>query len=190
MKIKGKKISPTVIVSIMLFLVVAIQLIILVGKWLDLKDSAVVLASSVITATGWYFSSHLNHRSFERSEFIKNKDKVISLVDEFFNELRELFEKKDTSIEELEAFVADKTAKLSLKVSQLDRIFNSPVRFLSDDKITKLQNEPIDMFIKLRSMPISELTQVHETQKSFFIALKGEISQEIEDRFEEWLKNL
>ena len=171
--------SPKFILPFVLVSAILVQLMISFGQWLDLKESLVILASSAITATGWYFSSYLNHRSFERSEFIKNKDKLTSLVDTFFDELNELMAKKETDLEEIEAFVANKTAELSLKASQLERVFNSNVRFLSDNKITELQNKPIDIF-----------TKPYRIQKVVQKELQASVLEEIDCLYENWLKSL
>lgn len=162
-----------------LIFAIVVQLMISLGQWLDLKESLVIFTSSAITAAGWYFSSYLNHRSFERSEFIKNKDKITALVDAFFNELNELMAKKETEMQEIEAFVANKTAELSLKASQLERVFGSKTRFLSDEKITELQNKPIDVF-----------TEPYKVQKSILKELQASISEEIDHLYEDWLKSL
>lgn len=110
---------------------VIVQLTIYFGKLLDLKDSITVFTSSIVTAAGWYWAAHLNHRTFERSEFIKNKDKLTNLVDSCFDKLDELFSKRETTPEDIEIFITEKTTEIENKASQLSRVFKSEIIFLT-----------------------------------------------------------
>ncbi len=171
--------NPKLILVFVLLFFIFVHLMIAFGKWLDLKESLVVFTSAAITASGWYFSAYLNHRSFERSEFIKNKDKITSLIENFFDELEELVSKRETSEKDIDDFVSSKTAELSLKAEQLKRVFKSEIRFLSTQKITELQNTPIDLFSQNYKEQIEELKK-----------LKRSTLEEIDEHYEKWLKSL
>lgn len=168
------------IISIVLIIAVIVQLTIYFGKLLDLKDSITVFTSSIVTAAGWYWAAHLNHRTFERSEFIKNKDKLINLVDSCFDKLDELFSKRETTSEDIEIFITEKTTEIENKASQLSRVFKSKIIFLTTDTLTKMKSYPLDLF---------ENNTFHE-QKSKLRRFRTDVLEEIDQNYEEWLKKL
>lgn len=171
--------QPKYVLILVLLVAVAIQAMIAFGKWLDLKESLAVFVSAMITAAGWYWSAYLNHRDFERSEFIKNKDKITSLCEKFFTELEIMMEKKGTTEKQIEDFVANKTAEISLKSTQLSRVFNANIYFLSTETIAELQNKPIDLY-----------SENYEQQKQEMNALKTKTLEEIDSLYDNWLKSV
>ncbi|OOF60840.1 hypothetical protein BH925_04195 [Rodentibacter pneumotropicus] len=147
----------------------------------SLNDHFAILASSVITAVGWTISSYLNTRSFKRSEIIKNKDHVTNLIDSFFFELLELIEKRSTTIDDIENFITTKATTIELKANQLEKIFKENCQFISNESLTKLRSEPIDIFENSHSN-YKELNQ--KLNK-----LRDEIYQDIENNYNAWLEH-
>lgn len=171
--------QPKYVVAILFIFAVITQLMLSLGKWLDLKDSLAVFTSALITASGWYLSAYLNHRSFVRGEIIKNKDRLVILTESFFIELEKLISQRETTEKDLEDFIADKTTEISLKSTQLRRGFKQDVEFLSDSTISKLQNEPIDNF----NFPYKE-------QNQHLRRLRTSVLEEIDKKFDAWLEKL
>nr|DAN69722.1 MAG TPA: hypothetical protein [Caudoviricetes sp.] len=169
------------IISIVLIMAVIVQLTIYFGKLLDLKDSITVFTSSIVTAAGWYWAAHLNHRTFERSEFIKNKDKLTNLVDSCFDKLDELFSKRETTPEDIEIFITEKTTEIENKASQLSRVFKSEIIFLTTDTLTKMKSYPLDLF---------ENNNMFREKKSKLQKFRTDVLEEIDQNYEEWLKKL
>lgn len=171
--------QPKYILVLVLLIAVGIQVMIALGKLLDLKESLAVFVSAMITAVGWYWSAYLNHRSFERSEFIKNKDKITALCENFFTELEKMMSEKETSEKQVEDFVANKTAEISLKSTQLIRVFGAKTSFLSVETISELQNKPVDLY-----------SEAYDIQKREIKNLKIKALEEIDNLYDEWLKGL
>lgn len=137
------------------------------------------IASSLITAVGWFFSLHLNYSTFQRGEIIKNKDKLVSLVEVFFDDLSHLLEKKQTKEEDIENLITDKVAEIELKNQQVKRVFKKNVIFISDEMIVKLNSDPIDIFHLEYSDAKTKLYQ-----------LKKQILADIDAKYEKWLSSL
>lgn len=137
------------------------------------------IASSLITSIGWFFSLHLNHSTFQRGEIIKNKDQLISLLEDFFDALSDLVSKRETTEQDIEDLITDKVAEIELKSKQIKRVFQRNVIFLSDEMIKKLNSEPIEIL----SSPYAEI-------KSKLVKLKKDILSEIDLKYEDWLQNL
>lgn len=125
------------------------------------------------------FSLYLNHSTFQRGEIIKNKDKLVSLLESFFDDLLELISKRETTEEDIENLITDRVVEIELKTKQIQRVFNKHVFFLSDDVITKLKSEPIDIFEK-----------DYKDIRYSLIKLKKETLENIDLNYENWLKTL
>ena len=108
--------------SIFLIAVGIISLVLLlfaIGEYLKIKEIMAIFASGVVTSVGWTVSSYLNNRSFLRGEFIKNKDKLVSLIDEYFKDLSELFARVQTTEKEIENYITDHAEEIKLKAEQI-----------------------------------------------------------------------
>lgn len=146
---------------------------------LSTKEFIGSLSAALITAIGWLFSIRLNYITFQRSEIIKNKDNLISKLDDFFKNLDEMLEKRATTEDDVEIFVTDKIAEITSKASQIERIFNTKISFISDTMLARLKSEPIDIF-----------NRDHKDIKNKLKSLKKSVLDEIDERYEEWVKHL
>ena len=87
---------------ILLLLILLIIANIFSKNTLTTTEFITALASAGITAVGWIFSFQLNKTTFQRSEIIKNRDQVVSLVESFFNDLIPFFDKRETTEKDIE----------------------------------------------------------------------------------------
>ena len=134
------------------------------------------LASAGITAVGWIFSFQLNKTTFQRSEIIKNRDQVVSLVESFFNDLIPFFDKRETT----EKDITDKIPEVENKVNQIQRVFKKHgIAFISAEKLALLQSEPLNIF-----------GGDHKQAKNKLQVLKKNILSEIDTVYEAWLSSL
>ncbi|MDE8034630.1 hypothetical protein NYR75_02825 [Actinobacillus equuli subsp. haemolyticus] len=165
-----------------LFIAIAIISLVLilfaVGQYLNIKEIMAIFASGIVTSVGWSVSSYLNNRSFLRGEFIKNKDKLTSLIDEYFKELNTLFEAVKTTEQDVEDYISDHAEDIRLKAEQIHRVFSGDVRFLSAKSCNSLISEPLDYFSD------------HLTRNEKLQQFKKQILAEIDTLYEEWLKTL
>lgn len=138
------------------------------------------LASAGITAVGWIFSYQLNKTTFQRSEIIKNRDQVVSLVESFFNDLIPFFDKRETTEKDIEDFITDKIPEVENKVNQIQRVFKKHgIAFISAEKLALLQSEPLNIF-----------GGEHKQAKNKLQVLKKNILSEIDTVYEAWLRSL
>ena len=164
---------------IIVSVVILIMINVLSKDSLTTEQLITAVASSLITAVGWIFSLQLNYSAFQRSEIIKNKDKLVSLIEKLFDGLQPLYEKRETTEKDIELFITNQVTELSLKKDQIERVFRKKVCFLSDGTLAKLQSEPIDI--------LALECSVHKEKLSI---LKKDVLSEIDTLYEEWLKTL
>lgn len=146
---------------------------------LTTREFIAAVASSLITAIGWIFSIRLNHLTFQRSEIIKNKDKIVYLIDDFFMEVHSMFEKRETTEQDIDQFVQDKISEIESKAKQIKRIFNENIVFINDEFLVKLKNEPVDIF-----------NGDNKEAKEKLDFLKKSVLDNIDFLYEEWLKTI
>ena len=167
--------------SIFLIAVGIISLVLLlfaIGEYLKIKEIMAIFASGLVTSVGWTVSSYLNNRSFLRGEFIKNKDKLVSLIDEYFKDLSELFARVQTTEKEIENYITDHAEEIKLKAEQIKRVFKHDVRFLSENSCDLLTSNP------------SEFFEDHQARCEKLTLFKKNIMAEIDRLYEEWLEKI
>lgn len=164
---------------IIAFVVILIVIHLFSKNSLTTEQLIAAIASSLITAVGWFFSLYLNHTTFQRGEIIKNKDKLVSLVEEFFEELIDLLEKRKTTESDVENLITVKVAEIELKNQQIKRVFKKDVMFLSDRMIADLSSSPIDIF-----------QRDYNDAKSQLFQLKKQVLSDIDTKYETWLGEL
>lgn len=164
-------------VPILILLALLLLIHIFSKNSLKLAELISAIAASGITAIGWIFTFQLNKATFQRSEIIKNRDKLVQLIEKFFDELFELFEKRATTEQDIENFITDKVPEIESKTYQIKRIFKkNNVVFLSNEMLARLQSEPLDIF-----------AGEHAESKGKLQSMKKQALAEIDKLYEEWL---
>lgn len=128
---------------------------------------------------GWFIAIFLHNRNFQRNEIAKNKDKVTTLLESFFKELTELIAKKETTVDDIDDFISDKTSIIELKARQLKLVFKQDIQFISESTLATLREKPIDIF---------ELSEYKATKKELK-KLANSVLNEVEITYSDWLKN-
>lgn len=126
---------------------------------------------------GWGFTIHQNAENFFKAETIKHKDKLISLIEYFFDEFFEKLENRKISEQKLRTFVTDRVSNLEFKNSIQQKIYGKKaVTFLSNESLSKMR-----MAWKLEGND-------YEKQERVLQDLKEDLLQEIENNYIKWLK--
>lgn len=126
---------------------------------------------------GWWFTIHQNSENFFKAETIRHKDKLITLVEKFFDDFFEKLEDRKISETKLRAFVTDRISNIEFKNSIQQKIYGKKaVVFLSDEYLAQLR------------MVWQFETKDYEKQEQKLQELKEDILQEIENNYIKWLK--
>ncbi|URJ85779.1 hypothetical protein M9411_03495 [Pasteurella multocida] len=163
---------------VLILLIVIVAIISHIGKQYKLVEDIAIVLSSLITFSGWMLSTYLNNRDFQRSEIVRNKDKLTLLVEEFFDGISELLARRSSTEQDLEDFISDKVTHIEFKARQLEIIFKQKETFISQEKLSEMRDKPID-FMSL------EFTELSREIKN----LKFNILQDIEKKYTDWLEN-
>lgn len=167
-----------------LFIVIALLLVPLPAIIILLTDCCGVLKPAIppITASltlllGWSFTTYQNSINFFRAETVKHKDKLISLLEDFFDDYIEKLADRKLTEEELRAFLRDKISNIEFKHSIQQQIYGKKaVLFLSNETFSHLRR-------------ISEMiNKDYKEQKRVLQELKENSLQEIENNYIKWLK--
>ena len=152
--------------------------LILLGPYSEtLKPAIPPITSCFTLLLGWAFSMHQNYENFFKAETIKHKDKLIILIEKFFDDFSEKLENRRISEQKLLAFVTDRISNIEFKNSIQHRIYGKKaVIFLPDKYLAQLR-----MVWKFEN-------QDYEKQEKKLLELKEDILQEIENNYIRWLK--
>lgn len=165
-------------ILVLVLIIILVSIINYVGTLNKTTENIAIITSSLITFSGWMLSTYLNNRDFQRSEIIRNKDKLTVLVEDFFDGLSELLAKRSSTERDLEDFISDKVTNIELKARQLEIIFKQKEAFISKERLSDMRDKPID-FIELEFTELS-----HEIKNLKFLTL-----QDIEERYSSWLES-
>lgn len=144
-----------------------------------LKPAIPPITACVTLFLGWGFAIHQNNENLFKSETIKHKDKLISLVEDFFDLFFEKLENRKISEQKLLIFVTDKISNLEFKNSVQQKVYGKKaILFLSDESLAKLR-----MVWRFEAKD-------YEKQERELQDLKECVLQEIENNYIKWLKQI
>ena len=130
-----------------------------------LKPAIPPITACFTLLLGWGFTIHQNAENFFKAETIKHKDKLITLVEKFFDDFFEMLESRKIS------------ENIEFKNSIQQKIYGQKaITFLSDEYIARL-----------RMVWLFE-NQNYEKHEQKLQELKEDILQEIENNYIKWLK--
>ena len=142
-----------------------------------LKPAIPPITACFTLLLGWGFTIHQNAENFFKVETIKHKDKLITLVEKFFDDFFEMLESRKISENKLRSFVTDRISNIEFKNSIQQKIYGQKaITFLSDEYIARL-----------RMVWLFE-NQNYEKHEQKLQELKEDILQEIENNYIKWLK--
>lgn len=142
-----------------------------------LKFAISSITASLTLLLGWIFTTNQNIENFFRSETIKHKEKLISLIEKFFDDFVEKLESRTFTEQDRVIFVNDKVSDLEFKHSIQQKIYGKKaVVFLSDESFAKLR-----MVWQMNGDDFKK-------HKRHLQDLKDDILQEIENNYIQWLK--
>lgn len=143
----------------------------------DLIPAIPTITACITLLLGWLFTSYQNSINFFRSETVKHKDKLISSIENFFDDFIEKLESRTFTEQERSIFVSDKVSNLEFKHSIQQRIYGKKaIVFLSDETFAKLR-----MIWQIDDKDFKK-------QKRQIQELKDDVLQEIENNYIKWLK--
>ncbi|WGE67688.1 hypothetical protein NYR77_01280 [Actinobacillus equuli subsp. haemolyticus] len=155
------------------------SVIILIPSAECLKPFIPTITACITLLLGWFFTTYNNNENFFKSETIKHKDKLVAMIEDFFEDFLEKLKSRTVSDEDRESFVSDKITNLEFKHSIQQKIYGKKaVIFLSDES-----------FVKLRMVWQLENIE-YKKQKRKVQELKDEILQEVENNYIKWLKGI
>lgn len=144
----------------------------------EFKPLIPTFTASMTLLLGWLFTSYQNWMNFFRSETIKHKDKLLTLVEDFFDDFIEKLEERSFNEQERISFIKDRISSLEFKHSIQQKIYGKKA-------IIFLSNET---FAKLRMLWKIDETD-HKKHKRQLQDLKEDVLQEIENNYILWLKS-
>lgn len=163
---------------IAIILIISPALIILsIPAACGLRPTIPTITACITLLLGWAFTYYQNSINFFRAETVKHKDKLISLVEELFDDFIEKLESRTFNEQERITFINDKVSNLEFKHSIQQKIYgNKAVIFLSDST-----------FANLRMMWKYD-EEDYKKHKRKLQDFKEDTLQEIENNYINWLK--
>ncbi|HHQ4895811.1 TPA: hypothetical protein ACSP31_003871 [Aeromonas veronii] len=141
-----------------------------------------VIITIVVAIIAWLVSFFISVVTFKKNDISRQKDKIITLVEKFIEDLIKEFEKSDNTSDDIDNFISYKVSLIEIQINSIEK--RTKKEILGSSLLTKLRSSPIDIFEQSRSVS-GEKAMSHNACREVY-DLSTQIITDIEKNYNEW----
>ena len=141
-----------------------------------------VIITVVIAMIAWLVSFLISVVTFKKNDISRQKDKIITLVEKFIEDLIKEFEKSANTSDDIDNFISYRVSLIEIQINSIER--RTKKEILGSSFLTQLRSRPIDIFEHSRSMS-GEKAMSHNACGEVY-DLSTQIITVIEKNYNKW----
>lgn len=141
-----------------------------------------VVVTVIVAIIAWLVSFFISIKTFKKGDISRQKDKIITLVEKFIDDLIKEFEKSSNTTDDIDNFISYRVSLIEIQINSIEKRTKKDI--LGHGFITKLRSNPIDIFEASRAEGDKNISS-HQVCGDIY-DLSTQIVTEIETNYNEW----